>query len=524
MVNLVHQLDRAGLTRRRIGGRLLLAPLLLVLIAGLVAPLFAAPYVLLPDYPEHLVRMWIIATIDQNPLLQRYYAIEWQALPNLAMELLVPPLLGFVGLAAAGRIFYIVTLAIILTGVHAVHAAMFRRLSPWPLVAVLFIHNRQVDGGVVNYAFGLGLSLWAFAAWVWLRERSWRTRFLACLVSSAVLYIAHLFGLAFYGLLVVAYEAWRVYRTGFSRKRQLAADVAAFAVPFAATLAILVTGATGGQADLIVWDSYGKVIGLYGVVSSYDDKLETGANMIAVAAIAWALITRRLRPHPVGWIVAAAAVAIFPVMPTMVFGSWGADARFPAGVCLVLIGLAQWRMPGRTEQVAFGLVLATLFLADEAVFLAAHRGYAAYEADLFRSFEQIEPGSRVLVTRERQSGLSWGRTMAFSRGPTLAIPERSVLVSNVYSHPGHHILVVKPPYRAISDGSEDPPAIIDDVLAAQGTSGQATTGGVHPFYATWRDSYDYVYVLFAKPDGPPLSDRLVLVATGDMFQLYRVVR
>jgi hypothetical protein len=176
-------------------------------------------------------------------------------------------------------------------------------------------------------------------------------------------------------------------------------------------------------------------------------------------------------------------------------------------------------MPRRAEQVAFGLVLAILFLADEAAFLAAHRGYAAYEADLFRSFEKIEPGSRVLVTRERQSGRSWGRTMAFSRGPTLAISERSVLVSNVYSHPGHHILAVKPPYRAISDGSEDPPAIIDDVVAAHGTP-----GGGQPFYAGWRDSYDYVYVLFAKPDRPPPSDRLALVATGGMFQLYRVVR
>jgi hypothetical protein len=396
---------------------------------------------------------------------------------------------------------------------------MFRRLALWPLVAVLFIHNRQADGGTVNYAFSLGLALWAFAGWVWLRERRWAMRFGLCLVASVALYTAHLFGLAFFGLLVLAYEAWRLSTTGFGATRRVAADVAAFALPFVAMLGVLAAGATGAQSDQIVWDEYGKVIGLYGVVSTYSNPLETTTNILAVVGIAWALVTRRLRPHPVGWIVAATALVIFPVMPTMVFGSWGADARFPAGMCLVLIGLAQWPMPSRAIQAAFAIVLVLLFLADVAVFLAAHRGYAAYEADLFRSFQHIERGSRILVTRERQSGLSWGRTMAFSRGATLAIPERSVLVSNIYSHPGHHVLVVKPPYRAMSDGSEDPPAIIDDVIAADENPGQA-----RKFYTGWRQNYDYVLLLFAKPDAPSPSPHLQLTASGGMFQLYRVLR
>ena len=51
--------------------------------------------------------------------------IDWQPLPNLAMELMVPPLIGLVGLAAAGRIFYVIAIALILTGVQAVQIAKY---------------------------------------------------------------------------------------------------------------------------------------------------------------------------------------------------------------------------------------------------------------------------------------------------------------------------------------------------------------------------------------------------------------
>lgn len=519
MTNLAPQLDRTGVTSGSNLAAPILAALVGVLAASLVAPVFALRFPVFADYPEHMARMWVIKTLDHDPLLQRFYAIHWQLLPNMAMDLLVPPAIGVFGLAGAGKLFYLTTLALVLTGVHAVNAALFKRLSLWPLVGFLFIHNRTFDGGLLNYVFAVGLSLWAFAIWVWLRERGWGLRLAVSFLLSAALYTAHLFGLAFYGLLVMAFEAWRLYESGAGGTGRLATDLAAFALPFLAALHVLVMGSTGDQSSEILWDSYGKLLGLYGVLTTYDDPLEIAVKLIAIAGILWALWAGHLRLHPIAWIVLAVAAVIYPTMPTMMFGSWGADARFPAGLCFVLIGLAQWRMPGSAQRVAFCAALVALYLVNDAVAAAAWRGQSAYEADLFRSFERIEPGSRVLVTRERDSGMGWSLTMSYVHGPSLAIIDRSVLVSNVYSHPGHHILVVKPPYRAISDGSEDPPPVIDDVVAAD-----ATPGGAGKFYSTWRQSYDYVYVLFAKPDAAPPSDHLAPLYTGRLFQLYRVIR
>ena len=46
----------------------------------------------LADYINHLARMHVIATIDADPDLARFYEIDWQVIPNLMMDLVVPVL------------------------------------------------------------------------------------------------------------------------------------------------------------------------------------------------------------------------------------------------------------------------------------------------------------------------------------------------------------------------------------------------------------------------------------------------
>src|SRR5438132_99786 len=55
-------------------------------------PLFTCSPLPLGDYPNHLARMYIISTLPHSPILQRYYEIHWQLIPNLALDLMVPQL------------------------------------------------------------------------------------------------------------------------------------------------------------------------------------------------------------------------------------------------------------------------------------------------------------------------------------------------------------------------------------------------------------------------------------------------
>ena len=65
----------------------------------------------LVDYPNHMARMQILADAGHSEYLKQYYEIHWDILPNLAMDVLVPPLSKLVGIQAAGKLFIGMTMA-----------------------------------------------------------------------------------------------------------------------------------------------------------------------------------------------------------------------------------------------------------------------------------------------------------------------------------------------------------------------------------------------------------------------------
>ena len=114
--------------------------------AGLVAALIVLPliYTLVPplqDYPNHLARMFALASLPGNETLGRFYQVEWAAIPNLIMDLVVPPLVPVFGVYLAGRIFIGATLLLMLLGPMALQRAVYGRWSAWPLVGGIFVYN-----------------------------------------------------------------------------------------------------------------------------------------------------------------------------------------------------------------------------------------------------------------------------------------------------------------------------------------------------------------------------------------------
>src|ERR1700712_4883872 len=58
-------------------------------------PIWTHPLPPLSDYVNHLARMQVIATIHNNPVLANFYEINWQVIPNLTMDFIVPVLARF---------------------------------------------------------------------------------------------------------------------------------------------------------------------------------------------------------------------------------------------------------------------------------------------------------------------------------------------------------------------------------------------------------------------------------------------
>ena len=63
-------------------------------------PVFSTVLPPIFDYPNHLARMHLLAEGGD-----RFYAVRWAALPNLAEDLIVPPLARLMPLALAAKLF-----------------------------------------------------------------------------------------------------------------------------------------------------------------------------------------------------------------------------------------------------------------------------------------------------------------------------------------------------------------------------------------------------------------------------------
>jgi hypothetical protein len=91
----------------------------------IAAPLLIADLPQLGDYLNHLARMYVIGRIDTDPVLARIYEVVWGVVPNLAMDLIVPPLSHVIPLDVAGRLFITLALLLPVAGVVALHRSAF---------------------------------------------------------------------------------------------------------------------------------------------------------------------------------------------------------------------------------------------------------------------------------------------------------------------------------------------------------------------------------------------------------------
>src|SRR6476619_7526755 len=120
-------------------------------------PVWTHPLPPLSDYVNHLARMHVIATIDSNSYLQKFYQIDWAIIPNLTMDLIVPWVTkSGVNVYVAGKIFTVAMFAVIASGVLMLNRVLTGRWSVAPLLVIPLLYNVVFLVGLINYLFGVG--------------------------------------------------------------------------------------------------------------------------------------------------------------------------------------------------------------------------------------------------------------------------------------------------------------------------------------------------------------------------------
>jgi hypothetical protein len=484
-----------------------------------VIPIITHPLPPLEDYLNHLARMHVIATIGHDPYLARFYEIDWQIVPNLMMDMVVPVLARVMNVYLAGQVFTVAALMLIVSGTLALNRALFGQWSVLPLIAFPFLYNYVFLVGLMNYEFGMGLALWALATWVWLRERPWPLRLAVSALFVVLLFFCHLFAVGLYGLGLFAYELWRALTRVNLSPQIRAIDFAATGLPFVLVLVLLMMSPTWAHRWDYDWEPRGKIDGLIYVIEVYSDAVAFVVIAGIGAAAIWAFRRGLLRFHPVGWLLLLVGCLIYIALPRILFATYIADQRLPIAVTFMLIACVQLELRHRLVRRGFlALLLVALVLRVIEVDLAWAQ-LSPLTLEFRDSIKRIAPGSTILIAYADQSAGDDVRDLGLVHAACLAMIERSALVTTAFTVNGKQIMHVQSRYRDQVDTEDGTPPSVEQLLVEATRKDYETTA----YWQNWQTRFDYVYLLFTEDEAiNPAPEVMTLVYDGGRFQLYRI--
>lgn len=504
---------------------------LLVMVA--LYPVFAVDIPPLVDYPNHLARVFLLAKLEESASLQQNYALNWGFRPNMAMDIILPPLAKIFPIYDLGRAFVAVTLLVNLGAVVVLRRVAVGRVGYWPVLAMLVLYNHALFWGFLSYLFTTGLALFAFAGWLAFRTRSVAFRLVFFAMAALGLFVSHIFGLLIYGVLVAGHEIWRAHRNGWAWAwivREWPVTGAQFILPAALFLRWAMLDEAVGDAI----NKYGtwrdKLNAVFSPVNIGLPTVDTLTAVFLVCVLVWCLRSKQIGIAPALKVPVILLTAVTVIMPNYLSGVWGTDFRLPAILVCVLVASVV-PSSGAAKQVQVIVVLGAALLIGRSYFIADHWKALDNQFAEFRgSTAAMTKGAAILQVQDPSDKPDTpGRIVlpAYWHLGAIAVIERAAFFPTLFT--GHTSINASPDREAVNTPVGTP--VTRDVFLnvanpanSQYPLGHRLSRYFRLYFVGWPKTYDYVLSVRFDNASPLPSDALERVHRGSYFDLYRVKR
>jgi hypothetical protein len=479
------------------------------LCAALLAPLLIVDVPPLLDYPNHLARIFVLASLPHDPVLARFYAAHWSIIPNLALDLAGPPLIRVLPVHVAGRLLIAAAVLLPVFGTIAYSRTIGGRW--WSLGAGLTAYNGHLLAGFLNFEIGIGLALLLAAAWLRWRDRNPLWAVGLAVPGALILFACHLMGVVFFGLLVGGAELSRGTAVLLRRSVVLALVFAGPAVLYAASD---LRQADGDFGYLPVGEKLRQLIMPF---VNYGRALDLVTAGLAFGLPILCLLVRRGHVPRPAFITSTLLLVAFLLAPFAWKGTYALDTRFAVMLGFMLFaGFVPAAWPAWFGRcVAAGMAL--LFTVRMALLMTAWTAHAADLADLRRVIAPVQPGQAVYVAEVgmAEAPAYWATNPGWrllSNGAridehlgALALIERRAYWPFEFNNVSQQPMETLEPYRSLADRVGSLPdyarASVADVCG-----------------------FDYVLLIAADAVAPLPAARFLLLAQSGFAALYGVTR
>lgn len=371
--------------------------LFLVLAVITSVPIFFFDVLPLHDLPSHLARLEVIQDGGNDPLLSRYYELDWHVIPNLALDIWAYLTAPFLDAEMASRTFILISSLLLTSGTIFVHRVL-GGTGPWPLISFIFIWNEILAFGFLSFLFSIGVALWLFGFWIRYRGSNVIARVMLHAIAAMVLMICHLFGFALYALAVGAYESgnvalhWRDRGIGMPDREFFGG-----ALQFLPALALFLLSQTSSGATTIRFQGLIHKIGDFSTpILLYEPLSQLIIVALFVSFVAYSLFRGWARIPSACWFIIVIGIICAIAAPSMMFNSYFLSHRMPVAFSFLFLATVQWVNWGQTEKTLFRGSL-TVIVTVHVVFISWHwANYQSFFRDLFEATQSVEKGSTVL--------------------------------------------------------------------------------------------------------------------------------
>jgi hypothetical protein len=486
-------------------GSLSLAPDAVSLLLGLL-PLFLTAHLPLSDLPNHLARQYIIRDIFTSPILQKFYFVHWQLVPNLALELFVIATRSLFGIQLSVRLFCILSLVMIFFGVRWISYSLGHRDSRIYLASPILFYGGPFQFGFLSFCFGVGISLCLFGFYIPRRRRP--VSAVALIVVGFYLLLCHIAAFGLFCAAVVGYEIGCLIDDWVGQKRRpallsifSAAGFLAIELGLPLLIFLLLAPAQNVHFFYVDWGTWRTKAEAVLAVTLFSAPIcEIGLLAVAFLAVFAGLASGAVRVDRRCLPMLAIFALLFLVMPRNAWGGGYIDYRIPWAASLYFLASLH---PGLQRPRLARLLAAlagALFIARVATISILWLQWEPVIAGIDTALAKLPVGATLMVVQGDPGSISVSRRPSLLHVAAYAVARRQAFEPQLYASLQGQILYFQPYYRVLWRLSA--PNRLDSIAP------------------------DYDHVLVLRPRFAEVAPELplTLIASGKEFELFRVGR
>jgi hypothetical protein len=504
-----------------------------------ILPVLTADVPPLLDYPNHMVRFWLLSGAADAQPLSRFFVVDWsRTATNIGMDVLAATLGRLFPAETTGRIVLALSGLLPPTGVALLSRHIHGRWSWWHPMLFLLAWPLVLLAGFMSFQLALGTAL--ICALVDERLKDQRLKISIARRTAEVVAVAmvHPFGALLYLALALGLGLGRDFPTvrhkfSWPRVGRLAMSIS---LPFllATILVVVRLVVAGGAPDAgypqFIWqDGFWQSITTEHVLfmlveplRSYSMSVDIACLVLLILPIVISAIRNRLDMHWGVLLVGAGFLILGLFSPQNISSTSLVDLRL---LTMALLTLSVAVLP--ESVVDWRLAIIMTFAA---LVVVGARGlwlgqiWQARQADissLKRALAPVPAGARVMpMMLEADEGKEpLGRylgdiTPTFEHLPSLVVLYRRAYVPTMFAQAGKQPLGVRAPYNQDNEPSG---GVLGNPRDVANNNGHAAAYLPH-----WRDEFDYVLMINADTGVAIAPVGTCMVSDEGFARLYRV--